>query len=181
MKKRRPGIEKAVEFLTKYHASHPSEGRMPPIRTLAQQAGVSFVTMWKAVGTMKASGGMTRLLPPQTQTISPETGPSIQTLNLLWRKVHLRLKRDILSGRFVHSDFLPSYKELQYQYSVSFRTLKKVINELSNEGMIKPGKKGYVVPSLIASDSNAKIVALGCGWEDGKIWADYQDRNYYLN
>ena len=179
MEKRRPGIEKAVEFIARYGTSYPFGGKMPPIRTLARQAGVSFVTMWKAVRTVKESGGIKMPQPAQTQNISSETAPSPQPFNLLWRKVHLRLKKDILSGRFVHSDFLPSYKELQYQYSVSFRTLKKVINELSNEGLIKPGRKGYIVPAFTMSDSNAKIVALGCGWEDGKIWADYQDRNYF--
>ena len=179
MKKRRPGIEKAVEFLARYGTSYPSGGKMPPIRTLARQADVSFVTMWKAVRTVRESGTMKALLPAQTQNSAPETASPTQPANLLWRKVQVRLKKDILSGRFVHSDFLPAYKELQYQYSVSFRTLKKVINELSNEGIIKPGRKGYVVPALTTSDSNAKIVALGCGWEDGKIWADYQDRNYF--
>jgi DNA-binding LacI/PurR family transcriptional regulator/DNA-binding transcriptional regulator YhcF (GntR family) len=179
MKKRRPGIEKAVEFLAGYGTSHPSGGKMPPIRTLARHAGVSFVTMWKAVRTVKESGGNKIHQPAQTQNISPETALSLQPANLLWRKVQLRLKKDILIGRFVHNDYLPPFKELQYQYSVSFRTLKKAINELSNEGIIKPGRKGYIVPAFTTTDSNAKVVALGCGWEDGKIWADYQDRNYF--
>ena len=72
MKKRRPGIEKAVEFLAGYGTSHPSGGKMPPIRTLARHAGVSFVTMWKAVRTVKESGG-NKNDKENTRNIAPAT------------------------------------------------------------------------------------------------------------
>jgi DNA-binding LacI/PurR family transcriptional regulator/DNA-binding transcriptional regulator YhcF (GntR family) len=175
MNKRRPGIEKAVEFLARYSASRPAGEKWPSIRTLAQGANVSFVTMWKAVRKVRES----RVVKAPPHPRSSQTAPFLQPANLLWRKVQLQLKRDILTGRFAQGGLLPSYKELQYQHAVSFRTLKKAIEGLASEGIIKPYRKGYAVPAFALPDSDASIVALGCGLEDGTIWADYQDRNYF--
>jgi DNA-binding LacI/PurR family transcriptional regulator len=135
--------------------------------------------MWKAVRAVQESGGTAGALPAPPRDLPAENEPPAQAGNLLWRKVHLRLKKDILSGRFGDSEVLPTYKELQSRYAVSFRTLKKIINELSGEEIIKPDGKRRIAQTLTTLNSNAKIVAIGCGWEDGKIWADYHNKNYF--
>ncbi len=193
--KRRPGIEKAKEFIL----SNIDTGKfcagmlLPSIKELARFAGVSFVTMWKSIdalrneGVLESKSGGKRMMvsakgarPPSIRRISlnevkedrPVAGP-------LWQVVKERIKRDILTGRYQAGMQLPSHKELQSFYDVSFPTLKKALDVLASEEIITAFHKGYMVPALSASDNHTRIVALGCGWEDGRIWTDYLDKNYF--
>jgi DNA-binding transcriptional regulator YhcF (GntR family) len=193
MKKRKPGIEKALDFITAGIASQHFQQKLPPIRLLAQEAGVSFVTMWRAVNQLKESGiitgnksGYANLINRDAEQKHKESLPGSggtqlfsEPENVLWEKVKNRLKKDILSGRYAQGLPLPSCKELMYHLDVSFRTLKKSLRALETEGMIKTFKKGYAVPTITISEAHSRVVAVGCGWKDGKIWADYQDKNYF--
>jgi len=100
-------------------------------------------------------------------------------LNTLAQKIKAQIKKDIFSGRYVPGVQLPSCKELQHYYHTSFPTIKKTLCALASEDIIKSYKKGYIVPSLTLNNRTARVVALGCGWEDAKIWADYQDKEYF--
>jgi Periplasmic binding protein-like domain/Bacterial regulatory proteins, gntR family len=90
-----------------------------------------------------------------------------------------RLKQDILTGRFHPGQSLPSCKELQGLYNVSYPTLIKALETLAAQEIIKTYQRGYIIPALAKSESSARIVAIGCGWEDGTLWIDYQDKNYF--
>ena len=193
MEKRKPGIDKAISFIKNRIDSRHFRGRLPPLRVLALDAQVSFVTMWKAVRKLKGKGVITgnktgysnyicqdtcrdiKKNPPATADLRLDSEPG----NVLWQKVKAYLKKDILSGRYPHGQPLPSCKELQHHHGVSFRTLKKSLDALTAEEMIKPYKKGYIIPTITTSDAHARVGALGCGWKDGKIWADYQDKSYF--
>jgi DNA-binding transcriptional regulator YhcF (GntR family)/DNA-binding LacI/PurR family transcriptional regulator len=193
MEKRKPGIEKAVEFIKEGISSQHFQQKLPSLRLLAQQAKVSFVTMWRAVNSLKKSGIIAGNRNGYSPVISRDAvqkdkeslrgSGGIQLIsereNILWEKVKNRLKKDILIGRYAQGQPMPSCKELMYHCDVSFRTLKKSLSALETEGMIKPFKKGYAVPALTISEGHARVVAIGCGWKDGKIWADYQDKNYF--
>jgi len=71
-KKKRPGIEKAMAFLAAHGTLSASVPKRPPIRTLARGAGVSFVTMWKAVRAVQESGGTAGALPAPPATSLPK-------------------------------------------------------------------------------------------------------------
>jgi len=194
MEKRKPGIEKAIAFIKNGITSQHFVRRLPPIRLLAREAQVSFVTMWKAVNQLKTlkvlienKSGYANIIIchdknkdlKETHLETAEIQLDGEAENVFWQKVKNRLKKDILSGRYPHGQPLPSCKELMYYHGVSFRTLKKSLDALVTEGMIKPYKKGYIVPTITISEAHARVVAIGCGWKDGKIWADYQDKNYF--
>jgi DNA-binding transcriptional regulator YhcF (GntR family) len=193
MEKRKPGIEKAVDFLKNKFISQQCRTKLPPIRLLASAAQVSFVTMWRAVNFLKGKGlilgsktghaNYVRRDAKRRNIVSSPAQADIQldaeSKNVLWQKVATHIKKDILSGIYAYGQPLPSSKELQHRYGVSFRTLKKSLDTLTSEEMIKPYKRGYIVPAITTSDANARVVAIGCGWKDGKIWADYQDKNYF--
>lgn len=149
--------------------------------------------MWKAIDSLRQKGiletksGGKRLTvsakgarPPSIRKAMSNGFPQEQTTTgPLWQTVKKRIKRDILTGKYQSDTPLPSHKELQSFYDISFPTLKKALDALASEEIIQPYHKGYVVPSLTGSDSHARIVALGCGWEDGRIWTDYLDKNYF--
>lgn len=193
MEKRKPGIEKATEFLKNKLISQQYRIKLPPIRLLASAAQVSFVTMWRAVNSLKGKGlilgsktGHANYVRQDAKCRNIASYPApvdIQldaaSKNVRWQKVASHLKKDILSGIYSQGQPLPSIKELQHRYGVSFRTLKKSLDALTAEEMVKPYKRGHFVPAITTSDANARVVAIGCGWKDGKIWADYQDKNYF--
>jgi DNA-binding LacI/PurR family transcriptional regulator/DNA-binding transcriptional regulator YhcF (GntR family) len=193
MEKRKPGIEKALAFIKNGNASQRFGQRLPPLRVLAREAQVSFVTMWKAVDQLKKSkliigtgNGNVNLLNQnynrgnrEFRFDALEAPIDGEEENLFWKKVKNRLKKDILCGRYMHGQPLPSCKELMYHHGGSFRTLKKSLNALTAEGLIKPFKRGFIVPMITISEAHARVVVVGCGWKDGKIWADYQDKNYF--
>jgi len=193
MEKRKPGIEKALAFIKNGIATQQFRRRLPHIQLLANEAQVSFVTMWKAVNQLKKlkvlvknKNGYANIICQNKNEDFKEHRPETSKTQLddeaengFWQKAKNRLKKDILSGRYPHGQLLPSCKELMYHHGVSFRTLKKVLDALVSEGFIKPFKRGFIVPVITISEAHARVVALGCGWKDGKIWADYQDKNYF--
>jgi DNA-binding transcriptional regulator YhcF (GntR family) len=193
--KKRPGIQKAVAYVMQGLASKAFTHKLPTIKALAKAADVSFVTMWKAIDQLKRR----RMLPRLQHETRSRAGASqenavfqsrgllsgsaaphdIEAFEPVWQKMLVRLKQDVLTGRFHAGQPLPSCKELQGLYNVSYPTLRKALETLSSQEIIKPYQRGYIVPSLTKSESTARIVAIGCGWEDGTLWIDYQDKNYF--
>lgn len=191
MQKQRPGIQRACAYL---NGLTRSDGRLPPVRALAQSAGVSFVTMWKALKYLQEKGiivadsrGNRTFAADGTCPLPPlRVMPSTETKRVIghagtasYQHVAEKLYKAIITGHFTGSDHLPSCKELQRLYGVSFATLKKSLGILVEQQILEPRANGYFFPSLTGGTGHARIVAIGCGWEDGKIWVDYQDKNYF--
>jgi DNA-binding transcriptional regulator YhcF (GntR family) len=193
MSNRKPGIEKALEYIDGVILSRKPMDKLPGIRLLAREAGVSYVTMWRAVNNFRKIKGNPGFFDYPARRgeqgrASNDSGarqtsggstPAFEPEYLLWQKTKNRLKKDILSGGYPPGQALPSCKELRHRYEVSYHTFKKSLCALASEEIIRPHKKGYIVPSITVSESHARVVALGCGWDDGRIWADFQDKNYF--
>lgn len=193
--KRKPGVQKAEDFiLNGIDSGKFCAGTfLPSIKELAAKAEVSFVTMWKTIdklremGVLETNNGGKRVIvsakgarpPSASKSDQLALHPERSNTGLLWQTVKERIKRDVLVGRYPAGEPLPPHKELQSFYDISFPTLKKSLEALVGEEIISVYHKGYKVPSLTGSDSHARIVALGCGWEDGRIWTDYLDKNYF--
>ena len=192
IQKQKPGIYRASTYLESLIAEDTGIVALPSIRQLAADAGVSFVTMWKAVKQFKMQGrisgnsgrSMKHLIGKEV-SVHPAavetTGSAMETVTTsgAWRWVADRFYKDIIAGRYSAGEKLPTCKELQQQYAVSFSTLKKVLLYLVEEQVVEARSDGYYVPQLTSSAGHARIVAIGCGWEDGKIWVDHQDKNYF--
>lgn len=189
MEKQKPGIKRACDYIAALKQDNKTS--LPPIRSLAKSAGVSFVTMWKALRYLEDNGNI--LSDPQGNRTFSKTAIKSTPQKSLPQPQHLndcnpsasrhhiteRLYKDIVTGRFAGSERLPSYKELQLQYNVSFATLKKSLTSLVEQKIIEPCTNGFLIPSLTGNTGHARIAAIGCGLEDGKIWMDYQDKNYF--
>ena len=194
MEKLKPGIARARTYLANLSLQDNDNFRLPPIRSLASSAGVSFVTMWKAIQQLKRegvikidTGGNNRpkineknSFSIQEGTVSDFVSRSPATISTgSWRRIAEQLYRDVVSGRYPGGEKLPSCKELQRTYGVSFATLKKALSTLIDEEIVEPHTSGYYIPSLTGSTGHSRIVAIACGWEDGKIWIDHQDKSYF--
>lgn len=193
MEKQKPGIRRACEYISSIGQKNGTS-ILPPIRSLAQSAGVSFVTMWKAVKHLHENGSIisspegNRLALKEGANSEIATGETEDKFEEFSKGensgssrnyVADKLYKDIVTGRFTGNDRLPSCKELQRIYGVSFAKLKKSLDVLTEQQIIEPHTNGYYIPSLTGNTGHAKIVAIGCGWEDGKIWVDHQDKNYF--
>ena len=189
MGKKKPGILRATAYLESLVSPETGEPAFGSIRQMAENAEVSFVTMWKAVrqfgeraGSITGRDGQRPAETPReplSKSTDHDHSASRSTLSGSWRRVADRFYKDILLGRYQAGEKLPTCKELQQTYNVSFATLKKVLAYLVNEQVVEPRTGGYFVPQLTNRTGHARIVAIGCGWEDGKIWVDYQDKNYF--
>jgi DNA-binding transcriptional regulator YhcF (GntR family) len=189
---RRPGIEKACDYILRAIDSQRFDRELPSIRALADAANVSFVTMWKAVAHLRKKGAVIsaekgRAISPVYKNSKPRIaqtlpagGPvkDVAPNNSFWVRIKAQIKKDILNGRYSYGALLPSCKELQHFYNASYPTMKKTLNALVSEGAVITHRNGFMVPAL-TTNPNSRVVAIGCGWEDGKIWVDYQDKNYF--
>lgn len=183
MEKQRPGIRRALSYLESFSATEQGMAPRESIRKMAAKAGVSFVTMWKASKLFEADKPARPAVGIDDSTANlhetPET-PSLPDISAgSWKWVADKFYKDILSGRYQAGEKLPTCKELQQYYGISFATLKKVLAYLVEEQVVEPRTGGYFIPQLTNSTGHARIVAIGCGWEDGKIWVDHQDKNYF--
>ncbi|MEM9327351.1 MAG: GntR family transcriptional regulator [Bacteroidota bacterium] len=63
-----------------------------------------------------------------------------------YRKLHQRLRDDILAGRYEVGGLLPSENQLSKQHKINRMTVRHALNELVHEGLIKkqPGKGSIV-------------------------------------
>ncbi|MBN1578089.1 MAG: GntR family transcriptional regulator [Chitinispirillaceae bacterium] len=193
MEKTKPGIARACTYLATLAMQKENNISLPPIRSLARSAGVSFVTMWKALQRLQQEQGIVvdnkgnRRIKTDNQCWSSGRRESASASETTfskgttgsWRHIAEKLYRDIVSGRYTGGEKLPSCKELQQSYGVSFATLKKALASLINEEIVEPHTNGYYIPLLTGSTGHARIVAIACGWEDGKIWVDHQDKSYF--
>ena len=89
--------------------------------------------MWKAIDHLKSQGIISRskkTVGTRAKPVSPKTVADaahgeqpadsyadIEGTELLWQKMLVRLKQDVLTGRFQLGQPLPSCKELQLLYS----------------------------------------------------------------
>jgi DNA-binding transcriptional regulator YhcF (GntR family) len=192
--KKRPQVQKAINFLKQGFSQGLFGRKLPSIKTLATGADVSFVTMWKAINILRHDvtfSNLSKTLTAKNDVINKTSQNILESSSAdsnfqfkenyepLWQKSLSRIKQDILTGRFSPGTLLPSRKELESMYNISYPTLKKVIEILCEEKIIMPHQRGYIVSPLTKSESSSRIVAIGCGWEDGTLWMDHQDKNYF--
>ncbi len=141
--------------------------------------------MWKALRKFKEEGGGkvdengNGILTSGKKASGLFSSSQEQSKYGSWRFVAEKLYLDIVSGRYTEVGRLPSAKELQRTLDVSFATLKKALSVLIEEKIIEPHTNGYIIPTLCPSIGHSRIAAIACGWEDGKIWIDHQDKSYF--
>ena len=170
-----PAMQKALDLLDGLIRSDEarSTGRLPPIKKLAKQAGVSLVTMWKAASILKEQDKID-LFPGQGITVKIGRLDSAQAFSdeqirqahkelsslHTWTRVKAEIEKCILNGMFARGSLLPGMKELQQQFGTSFPTLKKALNRMLEDGIIVARKRRFAVPSLAQKESDLRIIIL---------------------
>ena len=118
---------------------------LPGYRRLAGEAGVAPATMLKALAFIAAQGvvsidrkGITILSAPVH-----DYGPALLRKGRRWRQLLEQMRRDLAGEGNPPLAPLPSPKELRYRYGVSYRTLKKALDAMVDDGVIEPYLRTY--------------------------------------
>jgi DNA-binding LacI/PurR family transcriptional regulator/DNA-binding transcriptional regulator YhcF (GntR family) len=156
-----PARQKALEFITDgiKNSTWKQGTHLPSIRLLSKMAGVSLVTMVKAIQQLKKDGvlsgdGFQRSWVGHHEPAAANSG----TPKISWEQKKALFERDIASGAFGLWGRIPSVKELQAKYGSGFRTMQKILFDAKAQGMIRPSGKGYVLSGTEAKNRNQKIV-----------------------
>jgi DNA-binding GntR family transcriptional regulator len=126
-KSRRGSVRSAQDFIRAGVAGGTlsEHGRLVPIRKLASLAGVSLVTMWKAVQTVKTEGLFAGI--PRHRVVvaghdfsNPDNEAGSSTL---WQRISADIRHDPWSDMQQAGAKLPSAKLLATRYGVSAPTI----------------------------------------------------------
>lgn len=149
-------IRKSLAYLRAEIASSAwsQKERLPPIRILARQAQVSAAAMCSALGTLREEGIVTIVknrgaylgTSPQVDGKDREFMPWVAGQR--WQRLKTQIEGDIFNGFYAAGEPMPSLRDLEKNYSVSYKTLHKALESIAAEGLITPSKKTYRIPPL---------------------------------
>lgn len=148
--------------------------RLPPIRVLARQAQVSAAAMCTALGVLKAEGVVTIIknrgaylghAPAESRDgRAPSSSPGESQR---WQRLKVQIEKDIFNGFFPPGEPMPSLRDLQKSYAVSYKTLRKAMEAIAGENVVVPHKKTYLVPHL--RRAHGTLVFIGAAEASSKI------------
>ena len=150
-------------------ASRSDDSRLPTIRAIADQAGLSISTVWKAGARLKEQGVLvsrrgSRVMVPSAARPDEPAGPRPR-----WQQVQDALVRDISNSVYHPGSPLPPAKELTARYGACYATVKSALDSLLGSGTIERHFRGYRVPSLTTGPRGGTIVYIARGQPDGSI------------
>jgi len=152
---RTPAWTRAHDFLNR-HFAH-SDAPSLSIAACAQHAGVSYVTMWKAVRELKARGtlhGKYRVLPASPER--PATFPPSQSPR---QRLEQRISQDLLAGRITRNGRLISIKELVARYATSTLTVRRALARILERGdLIAHGRHYSVTNPSVRRDAQIVLI-----------------------
>ena len=84
-----------------------------------------------------------------------------------WQRLKIQIEKDIFNGIFATGEAMPSLRDLQKSYDVSYKTLRKAMETIAAEGVVTPHKKTYMVPHL--KRAHGTLVFIGAPEATSKI------------
>ncbi len=151
-----PAVQKSLTHVRdEINAAAWSHGdRLPPIRVLARQAQVSAAAMCSALGVLKSEGLISIIKNRGAYFGQPPADGrngfhvSSPGESQRWQRLKIQIEKDIFNGFFVPGEAMPSLRDLQKSYAVSYKTLRKAMEAIAAESVVVPHKKTYLVPHL---------------------------------
>lgn len=147
--------------------------RLPGVRAIAREAGVSPKSAWKAVRALREKGAVavipgggvflapsspgTALDPAVFEPTPSRNPPRVSRAE----QVRRTIARDILTGRLPPGSMLPTYKELTQQYGTSYVTMRTALQQLVEEHRLEPSKRGFRVFQVSARSGRPAVVFVG--------------------
>lgn len=159
-----------------------TDERLPSVRNLARLCSVSPMTVIRAITVLKNEGVLeSRWGSGHFITGRKISGPELTNNQQADRvkRIVLELKNDISEGKYPTHQSLPTIKQLSARYNVSYPSIKKALELLCIEKVIKrSGVRYHFFPSRIKSGLKVAIVASGPGRNSIRIETE-RERNFY--
>jgi DNA-binding FadR family transcriptional regulator len=142
-----------------------AEQRLPPVTQLAAQAGVSFVTMWKALARLRSDGVLSgkkrqrfrlALTPVREQASLTQANRPPHA----WEKLTSSIEKEILNGVHPQGQYLPTAKELRRVHGASPSTVRKALAALHRTGLVTPAGRSYRVATAGADRAGSRIMLM---------------------
>jgi DNA-binding transcriptional regulator YhcF (GntR family) len=161
-KPNQPAVQKAVAYIQDNLIKqiwHSGE-KLPSTVRLAEAAGVSPVTMLRGIAILKSQGlinGVTRgrIRAGKARVEQIPKSDSEKSIRHLKR---IALEKDLLTGLYAHEKHLPSFKELGARYGVCYETMRKILQAMLVDGVLRLRGKKYEVPGISQKSSENRIV-----------------------
>ncbi len=163
-------IDKARNWLARAigQAAQRGASRLPTLMCAASAAGVSHVTMMRAVHELREQGvlsvknraGIVVRKPDGAPPVRPRACPVFMPK---WGAVAERIGRDIESGLLPTDTPLPLCKTLAHRYGTSAETLRAALQLLVDERMLVRHKRGYRVYQADAAGPGRFVVFVARG------------------
>ena len=158
-------LQKALQYLEASieHALQTGNARLPRYRILAAHAGVSPCTMHKAIAYVKKTGAITvshgkgirvTSLAPDLPFPRETTGSTRST------RLAQTIKKHLYDGRYYSKEKSISIKELTQSYGTCYRTMRKALDYLIEDGVITQHKQGVLQNLRSASHTRNTIVLI---------------------
>lgn len=171
----KPAIQKAVGHVREKirNGSWSQNERIPPVRILAREAQVSTAAMNAALSILRDEGIVSIVknrgayLGAATSTKQNSWYSESWTGGQRWHRLKTQIENDIFNGYYTPGESMPSLRDLEKFYSVSYKTLRKALESISDEGIIVPSKKTYQVPAL--RKAHATLIFISAAGASSKI------------
>lgn len=154
-------LNRAIEYLyAAVRSVSPAGGSLPSYRRMAAEAGVSLVTMSKAVGILRRQGLLTTSHRHGTRPAAAVTGPPTGPGGKKWERVARRMTSDIAAGGHEPGQALAPCGELGRRYGVSAPTVRKALALLCRGGILSTRGRRFVVFERKRPDTSRALLVL---------------------
>jgi hypothetical protein len=136
-------------------------------------AGVSVVTLCKALAALKKQGFLAGRRGQATCVSGPDPGQSSRMKAApaariaepflreeSHRRIFRRMRQEILDGFYEPGALLPLVKQLRNRHQAAAITIRRALSLLCDEGLVIPQRRHYAVARLSTADSGLRIGVL---------------------
>jgi DNA-binding transcriptional regulator YhcF (GntR family) len=165
------------------HCRKAATGRLPTLEQLASTAGVSHVTMLKAVDGLRGRGVLTTRRgsgiylagAPLIAGRAP-AAPTAPGRPAHWKLTAQKLEDDVLAGVFRPDEKLPLVKVLCARYGVCSRTLGRALAQAEERMVLVPAGRRFRVRRPANRTSRSSVVLISA-FRPGLDAASLEERN----
>jgi len=168
-----PARQRAFQYLvdTIQHRRQSGSYYLPSIRELSEAAGVSRMTLYKALSALVRQG-VVEPVPRRGLMIAGATPaaplsvryeePSHHTGRLPYRRTQVvdAITRDIFAGLWKPGTPLPAKRQLRQRYGVCHPVIARALVDLESRGVVESFTGGYRVRQAVPRQSSATILCV---------------------
>jgi DNA-binding GntR family transcriptional regulator len=146
--------------------------RLPSVKNLASDIGVSKTTICKALHVLHQQGVVTIRQGSGIHVPSSVTADDLKAHDTIEdhqeprmthsQRLTRRIGEDMLNGMYPPGTLLPSVKELTQRYGACFVTVKGALNALVKDSRLVPFKRGYRVFQFTAAAQQSHRPVMVC-------------------